>query len=379
MFTGRRHGVVAAVVAAMVAGGMAALPFGIASAGGGGGGKAPRPSATVTVTRTVTAPPATVTATVTATATVTQTVTATPTSSDSATPTPTQTTPTATATATGTPPPAGSVFPNPDTTGVPAGWVPASTRTTTLVVSTPGAVIEDLRVDNANIIVNAPNVTLRRVNLRGGWIDNRDGDTCFNGMVIEDSLIEPPPGQDADNADHWRVSTGGYTARGLELRNVSDGFRVGGDSSGCGPVTIQDSFISVRPPVTCGDWHGDGIQGYDGPHVNVLNVTIDMDATECGGTAPFFVPSGQGNTSATVDRLLIAGPNGNYSFRLGVPGTVDHLRIEDRSWSYGPLDVKCSVMSAWEAKIVGPVVRTNSGYQEPATLRDQPCNTEGGS
>ena len=135
----------------------------------------------------------------------------------------------------------------------------------------------------------------------------------------------------------------------------------------------------MRPPVGCGDWHGDGVQGYDGPHVNMLNVTIDMDATSCGGTAPFFYPSGQGNTSATIDRLLIAGPNRNYSFRLGMPGTVRHLRIEDRSWSFGPIDVKCSAITAWDAKIVGPVSRTDGGYAEPAALRDQSCNTNGGS
>ncbi len=262
---------------------------------------------------------------------------------------------------------------------MPAGWVPTSTRTTDLVISTPGAVVQDVQLDGANVIVNAPNVTLRRLKLRGGYIDNQAGSTCNNGLVIEDTTLEPAPGQTADRSDRPRVSTGGYTARRLELRNVAEGFRVGGDSGGCGTVTIEDSFVSVRPPVVCGDWHGDGIQGYDGPHVNVRNVTIDMDATGCGGTAPFFYPSGQGNTSATIDRLLIAGPNGNYSFRLGTPGTVSHLRIEDRSWSYGPLNVKCSAITGWEAKIVGAVSRTNGGYVEPTTLRSQTCNTEGGS
>jgi len=240
--------------------------------------------------------------------------------------------------------------------------------------------VTDVRLDNsANIIVNAANVTLRRVHLRGGYIENFAGSTCHNGLLIEDSTLEPPVGQSAYPVERWRIGTGGYTARGVELINAPDGYRVGGDSGGCGPVTIENSFISVKPPQTCGDWHGDGIQGYDGPHVNVLNTTIDMDATGCGGTAPFFVPSGQGNTSATVDRLLIAGPNGNYSFRMGVPGTVNHLRIENNGWSYGPLDVKCSVIPSWEAKIVGPVDRTAGGYAEPATVRDQPCNTEGGS
>ncbi|HEY7068983.1 MAG TPA: hypothetical protein VH479_02665 [Acidimicrobiales bacterium] len=298
------------------------------------------------------------------------------------------TTTTRPATTTTAPPSGGTQFPNPNNTGVPAGWAPAQVRTTTLRVTTPGAVIQDLRIDNADLEIAAPNVTVRRVQVRGGVICNGSADNVCggvpngagNGLVIEDSSVEPAPGQAQDNRDHWRIGPGGYTLRRVEVVNASDGIRVGGKSFGMGPVRVEDSLILVRPPVPCGDWHGDGIQGYDGGAVTVVHTTIDMQVSAgCGGTAPFFYPRNQGNTSAEVNGLLVAGPNGNYSFRDGMPGKVTGLHIEDNSWSYGSIDVLCSALSGWQADIVGPVNRTAGGYKVPAVVRSQPCNTEGGA
>jgi hypothetical protein len=266
-------------------------------------------------------------------------------------------------------------FPNASTTGTPAGWVPARVTSSDIHVSQPGAVVQDVLLQNANIFVEAPNVTIRRVKLQGGLIDNRPGGFgCQNGMVVEDTTIEPPPGQNAQSEDHWRLGTGGYTARRVYMRNVSDGFRVGGRADGgCAPVSIEDTFITVAPPVPCGDWHGDGIQGYDGPALAVHNVTIDMNEQGCGGTAPFFYPRNQGNTSATIDRLLVKG--GGYSFRDGMPGSVSGLKIVTRGWSCGPIDVYCSAISSWDASLV----TITADYQIASTVRSQPCNSNGGS
>jgi hypothetical protein len=106
--------------------------------------------------------------------------------------------------------------------------------------------------------------------------------------------------------------------------------------------------------------------------LTVRNVTIDFDETGCGGTAPFFYPSGQGNTSVNIDRLLVKG--GGYSFRNGMPGTVKGLRIVDGSWYYGPIDVKCSAITSWEAAIV----TIDTAYRA-RTVRAQPCNSNGGA
>jgi PKD repeat protein len=268
------------------------------------------------------------------------------------------------------PPPPGS-FPTPSTTGVPAGWAPAQTRSGDLVVTQAGAVVQDVLLQNADLIVDAPNVTIRRVKLQGGRIFNTQG-SCQNGMVVEDSTLEPPPGQSYIADSEGVVGNGGYTARRVKIWRRAEGFRVGGKSDGCGPVRIEDSFEKiVIPPGRC-DLHSDGIQGFDGPALTVVNTTIDFNEAGCG-TAPFFVPDGQGNTSATVDRLLVMG--GGATFRLGVPATVTGLKIVDRSWFYAPLDVKCSLATAWDASIV----TITPDYQVATTVRPQSCNTETGS
>lgn len=270
------------------------------------------------------------------------------------------------------PPPTGG-FPNRSTTGVPDGWIPQQTRSTNLTVTQPGAIVQDVRfTDGADLFINAPNVTVRRVELQGGWINNWPEATCNNGLVIEDTSIIPRAGQDYGNDSEGVVSYGGYTARRVEIWHRSEGFRVGGQSGGCGPVRIEDSFAQITPPQPCGDWHGDGIQGYDGATLTVRNTTLELVETGCGGTAPFFYPSGQGNTSVDINGLLVKG--GGYSFRLGTPGTVTGLKISNNDWYYGPIDVNCSVLSSWEAKIAN--IDTN--FQVTSIVRDQPCNTSSG-
>jgi hypothetical protein len=263
-------------------------------------------------------------------------------------------------------------FPNPSTTGVPAGWVPAETRSSDLVVTTPGAVVQDVRLLNADIVVQAPNVTIRRVDLQGGRINNWEGPSCSNGLVVEDSTFEPPPGQQFSDDTEGATGVGGYTARRVKIWRREEGFRDGGKGGGCGPVTIQDSFAKISIPPGCpGDPHSDGIQGYDGPPLTVTNTTIDFTEAACG-TAPFFVPKNQSNTTATVNGLLVMG--GGYPFRMGVPGTVSNLNIVNRSWGYGPIDVACSVVSSWSANIV----TTTPDYQIASVVRPQPCNSNGG-
>ena len=118
------------------------------------------------------------------------------------------------------------------------------------------------------------------------------------------------------------------------------------------------------------DWHGDGLQGYDGPPVTVRNSTMEMvQRPDCGGTAPFFYPANQGNTSADINGLLLKG--GGYPFRLGTTATVRGLKIVDRSFNFGPIDVKCSVVRGFEAELV-----TVDAAFRPTTVRKIPCNTE---
>jgi hypothetical protein len=268
------------------------------------------------------------------------------------------------------PPPAGDQFPNPSTTGTPAGWVPKTVTSSSITVTQPGAVVQDVRLTGgAGITVKANNVIIRRVDLQGGTIDN-DAGPCGNGLLIEDTTIEPTSPNGAVNDREGVVSYGGYTARRVEIVGRSEGLRVSSVGD-CGPVTVEDSFIRIVPPTPCGDWHGDGIQGWYGDAVTVRNVTIDARTTGCTGTAPFFYPRNQGNTRATIDRLLVAGQG--YSFRDGMPGSVTGLRVVNGSWIFGPVDVQCTALSAWEAKIVN----IDSTYAVTSVVRDQPCTGSG--
>jgi hypothetical protein len=265
-------------------------------------------------------------------------------------------------------------FPNPANTGTPVGWVPVSTRTTDLRVTTAGAVVQDIRLVNADIIVDAANVTIRRVELQGGRIDNAPGSVCRNGLIVENASIIRAPAQITRATDQPALMHGGYTARSVEVIGLPEAFRVGGRASmGCGPVTLENTFAKVVSPDVCGDWHGDGVQGYDGAAVTVRNMTIDLsELGGCGGTAPFFYPRNQGNTSATIDRLLVKG--GGFVFRNGMPGSVKGLKIVDASWGYGPIDVRCSVLTSWDAQIV----KIDTNYQVTSAVRTQACNTESG-
>jgi hypothetical protein len=269
--------------------------------------------------------------------------------------------------------PGPSDFPNASNTGVPAGWAPAQTRSTDMTVGTPGAVVQDVLLTNgAGLYINAPNVTVRRVKLEGGWISNVSGQ-CSNGLVLENVTIDRGTGENASGGEGV-VSYGGYTARRVAILNRSEGFRSGARGAGCGPSTIQDSFIQIRPPNPCGDWHGDGIQGYDSSGVTIRNVTIDFGQGSCGGTAGFFYPGGPDGTPdafADINRLLIKG--GPYPFRMGTRGKVQGLKIVNNSWDFGPIlitDAGCGAISPWEAQ----VVEVDSSFNVTRTVRKVPCN-----
>ncbi|WP_207082578.1 DUF4082 domain-containing protein [Nocardioides sp. S5] len=278
--------------------------------------------------------------------------------------------PTPTATPTATPTTNEGAFPTQDTTGVPAGWSPTQVVDGAYRITTPGAVVEDLRV-SGSIEVAAPNVTIRRVEVIGGSIDNFVGPTCQGGLLVEDTTIRRGTGT-TRATDPPALGAGGYTARRVEIDGKPEGFRVGGRASGCGPVVIESSWARVVRPDECGDWHGDGIQGYDGPALTVRQTSLILDETGCGGTAPFFYPHSQGNTSVDIDGLLVDG--GGYAFRLGMPGSVRNLAIVDKSWYYGPINVKCSAVGEWQADVVTVAA---DGVATP--VRAVGCTTEEGN
>lgn len=241
-------------------------------------------------------------------------------------------------------------FPTRASAGLPEGWQPTQQVTGEYHVRQAGAVVQDMRITDGVIVIDAPNVTLRRIQLVGSNVINGIGSTCYPNLLIEDSEFTPH-GTTTDKDDPV-IQFGGYTARNIVIDGVPEGLRVGGSDIGCGPVTVADSFIRVASPDVCTDWHGDGIQGYGGEKVTVRNTTIIMQVVNgCYGTAPFFYPKNQGNASVDIDGLLIGGSSG-YPFRNGMPGSVKNLKIISGSWVYSPVDVNCSVVSPFQAQVV---------------------------
>ncbi|WP_160132943.1 DUF4082 domain-containing protein [Microbacterium sp. SLBN-146] len=309
---------------------------------------APLPSATPSASPTRTATP-----TPTPTPTRTATPTPTPTPTRTATPTPTPT-PTRTATPTPTPttPPATTTpgaFPTRESAGLPAGWTPKQTVTGDYWVRQAGAVVEDLRITNGTIYVDAPNVTLRRIDAVGSRVSNGHGASCVSGLTVQDSDFTK--NGTSRSSDQPVIGHGGYTARNVMIDGVPEGLRVGGSDINCGPVAVYDSYVRVVSPDICDDWHGDALQGYGGSHVTIRNSTMLMAVERnCWGTAPFFYPHSQGNTSVDIDGLLVGG--GGYPFRNGMPGPIKNLNVVNNSWVYGPVDVRCSVVQGWQANVV---------------------------
>lgn len=261
------------------------------------------------------------------------------------------------------------VFPTARTTGVPRGWTPRRVVDGDFVVRRAGAVVSDLRI-NGDLVIAAPDVTVERVVVAGGQIDNWRGSTCHSGLTVRRTTIRKAPGQ-VTSGDDPAFTAGGYRAWRVRIAGLPEGFRVGGKDE-CGPVVIMRSFATVVAPDRCYDWHGDALQGYDGARLTVRMSRLDLvESGGCGGTAPFFYPGGQGNKSVDIDGLIVKG--GGYSFRLGTPGSVRNLKIVKGGFYYGPIDVKCSALKEWQAQIV----RLNPEGQ-PVAVRRQRCNTERG-
>ncbi|MGV8911594.1 MAG: DUF4082 domain-containing protein [Rhodoglobus sp.] len=270
------------------------------------------------------------------------------------------------------PPTSTAGFPTRTSAGLPSGWQPTNQVSGNYYVRTAGAVVEDLRITNGTIVIEAANVTVRRVQFVGSSLVNGAGPSCFPNVLIEDSEFTAN-GTTRDN-DSPVIQFGGYTARNIVVDGVPEGLRVGGSDIGCGPVTVADSFIRVKSPDVCTDgWHGDGIQGYGGDKLTVRNTTIIMDVVnDCYGTSPFFYPKNQGNTAVDIDGLLVGGSSG-YPFRSGMPGPVKNLNVIEGSWVYGPVDVNCSAVSAFQAQ----VVKLNAAGQPVSTGKNIACTGEG--
>ena len=294
--------------------------------------------------------------------------TATPTATPTVppTPTPTVTTPNPTPTPTATTTPPTGTWPNATNRGVPANWTPSTTRSG-FTITAPGT-YTDILV-NGTLNIAASNVTLRRVKVVGGIINNRVNGVCYNGLLMEDVTVTRAGSTTAnDYGNDGAIGVGGYTARRVAILDIKEGFRIGGyQDANCGPVVIEDSFARATSPTPCGDWHGDALQGYDANTLTIRHSTLVLQENGCGGTGAFFYPLGQ--RPFTVDGLLVQG--GGYVFRTDTQAVVSGLMVVDGSWTWGPVDwsVTCPRVPTLSAQIV----RLDSQGQPTTVVRTQSC------
>jgi hypothetical protein len=187
--------------------------------------------------------------------------------------------------------------PGPTTTGVPAGTVLKPSGTVT--VDQDGAVIEDLDI-TGEIMVNADNVTIRRVKITSGDYYPIRYDDPHRGLVIEDSEIIGTS-DDVTAA----VSFAHYTARRVNVHGGADGFKADED------VLIEDCFIH---DLRNGDGqHNDGVQSTGGKGVTLRHNVIS-------GASNAAVQTGD-EGAATEDLLIECSWLSGGGYTLNIRGT----------------------------------------------------------
>jgi hypothetical protein len=260
--------------------------------------------------------------------------------------------------------------PTPATTGVPNGWQPSRVHTGDVTITKDNKVIDGWLV-TGEIEVAADNVTIRnsRVYQR---IFNVSGQHAYNGLVVEDTEIGPPTGNNGET--NGSLGAAGYIARRVHIHNSTEGFRVGGytySSGEAGPVTIEDSFVDLDSRTgECA--HSDGVQGYDEPRsIRIDHNTIDMRNVDCS-TAPIYVGNDNPTTIDVTDNLLMGG---SYTLRLHADAGVGNVhypevtgnRLVRGEWDWGPVLVDtCAAIGQWSDN---RLVTIDSQYRVTSTVR----------
>ena len=232
--------------------------------------------------------------------------TATPTPSPTPSPTPTPT-PTPTSGGSGCALPA---FPDASCTGVPAGT--SLTPSGGLTISTAGAVIDGREI-TGQVVVNAPNVTIRRSRIRANsmWvIDNRS-----TGLVVEDSEIFNRPVSGQNNC-HNAIGDANFTVRRSEISGCENAANIGGDN-----VTFVDNFVhdldTTGPSYVWGmDPHTDGLQMSPGAD-NIVVRHNTIDPSPGGGvTSPIIMGVNGSQNNVWIEDNFLDGAGASYAVYL---------------------------------------------------------------
>ena len=203
-------------------------------------------------------------------------------------------------------PPPGA-FPDASNTGVPAGTV--LTPSGGLTISTAGAVI-NAREITGQVVVNAPNVTIRNSRIRSNsmWVVDNNS----TGLVIEDSEIMNRPVAGQNNC-HNAIGDANFTVRRTELTGCENAANVGGDN-----VTFVDSWMhdldTSGPSYVWGnDPHTDGLQMSPGAD-NIVVRHNTIDPSPGGGvTAPIIMGVNGSQANVWIEDNYLDGNGASYA------------------------------------------------------------------
>lgn len=209
------------------------------------------------------------------------------------------------------------------------------------MVSTPNQVIYGWHV-TGDLVVNAPGVVISNSWVEG-YLDNENTALGSAPMKVTATTIgnpakcNPLPG----------LGEHDYSAQGVRIVGMGDGFRVSGSN-----VSIQDSFVQ-----TCDDPnnHDDGMQVYcPSPPLpqpcqnvvvkhNYLSVfnTQNYTAPLFGGSSPGG-SNGQLANSSFTNNLLNGGVFTIYLYGSGL--TIHDNDVVNGHWAYGAVDSTCSTV-----------------------------------
>jgi hypothetical protein len=179
------------------------------------------------------------------------------------------------------------------------------TRSGPVTVKTPGAVVENLDVDGG-ITVNADNVTIRNVRVRGSSSSllvkvNRG----FRGTRIEHCEVFVTAG----GANGAIGSLGsGTTVRACDISGYADGIKADSGS------LYELNHIHMSKP-SGSTKHLDGIQSSGDSNVTIRNNVIDADIAN-GGNAAVFAQAFNGTQNIAIENVVVVGnllAGGNYT------------------------------------------------------------------
>jgi hypothetical protein len=157
-------------------------------------------------------------------------------------------------------------YPDATNTGVPPGT--PLTNSGSITVTQDGAVISNLNI-NGTIMVQANNVTIRKVRITSDDYYPIRYDDPYRGLLVEDTEII---GTSSDVTAG--ISFANFTARRVNIHGTADGIKA--DSN----AIIEDSYIHDLFYDAVKETHNDGVQTTGGSNVTVRHNTFKLSMTD---------------------------------------------------------------------------------------------------